>query len=476
MKAKNKKTTFICQISESCLKLVKCASGGKLKKEFIDLETESLPLALDDLQLTEKFNHALMRMGYRNNPIIISLGRSYVTCRYLKVPSEIPEEISQIAYLQAAKFLPYPQEELISGYEVISTDKQGYSFLNLIIAHKAQIERYLKIFKELNTLTPTIVISSFGLSYLYSYLKEQKPDAAPVMVVEFDALTAEAAVVFRNKLLFSRSFKLNRLMPDWEKIFTEELNKTQGLYLKENQEKPPDRILIFNSGKISEEAIAALKKQISLPIESLFYLKKLSIAEKIIQPISLSDNSFASLFGSGLEEIPTSLNLLPHEIKNDYKKLSLQKEYLRLASLAIAAILIFTLAMIKNFDNKTGYLADLKIELGKISKQAEPLEAMEKHLRFTDSRLQEKPAILDILYQLHQIIPGEVSLTDFNYEKNNQIILNGQTNELNSVFQLVSKLENSEAFKSFKIKVRHATQRKTQLNESVDFEIACLKE
>ena len=82
---------------------------------------------------------------------------------------------------------------------------------------------------------------------------------------------------------------------------------------------------------------------------------------------------------------------------------------------------------------------------------------------------------VEILTGLYQVIPEQITLSGFTYNQGKELVLAGQTQELNSVFGLVSQLEGSVVFKKFNIKIRYATQRKLRDAEIVDFEIICLK-
>jgi Tfp pilus assembly PilM family ATPase len=59
----------------------------------------------------------------REESFIVSHQR--VSSRYLKLPSRNRKEIEAIIYLQAAKILPYPGQEIIFGYQVVDTDRAG---------------------------------------------------------------------------------------------------------------------------------------------------------------------------------------------------------------------------------------------------------------------------------------------------------------------------------------------------------------
>ncbi len=103
------------------------------------------------------------------------------------------------------------------------------------------------------------------------------------------------------------------------------------------------------------------------------------------------------------------------------------------------------------------------------------LEEIEKRFGLLENRLRQKPTSLDMLYEINQIMPRQISLLYLNYEENNRITLHGQTQEINAVFMFVSALEKSQTLKGFGVKLRYATQKNTQLGEIVDFEIACSK-
>lgn len=470
MKVKNKKEAFICQITENSLKLVKYLINAK--REFIGLGVEALPNDADDKSLTEKLNQALKRLGYNNNPLVISLPRKHATCRYLKIPAAAPQEIERIINLQASRYLPYSATELITAYQAISTDKDGYSDINLVIVHKDVIERYLKIFRQLKIKDFKIVLSSFGLCNLYSYLE---PGLEPVMLIDLDFPQVELAINSADKLLFSRSFKMNGQEENWQRLITEEINRTKDAYLKDIQNKEPVKILLFGATKFTQKLKEGIDGKIAMPVEISPYWEKLPAAENFKRDILNTDCSLASLIGLGIKDVPESLNLLPQEVKITSHRISRRKEFSKTALLIGGIVFIAGLGLAKNLDNKALYVKQLKLELKKIEKDAKPLEELEKRFSFMSKQLQKKPSALDLLYELHQSTPGQITLVNFSYEEDGQIILRGQTPELNQVFSFVAKLEKSPVFKNFNIKVRYATKKKTGSGEIVDFEIVCAK-
>jgi len=474
IKHKKKNSIFIFQITESAIKVIKCLLTGGSKREFVGLELETIASDIDDRKLSEKINKIFKKLEYNLNPVIVSLPRSHVTCRYLKVPAQIPQEIEKIASLQASRYLPYPAEELNCGFQIIQADKEGYSEINLVIVHKSAIERYVNIFKELKTPKPTAVLSCCGLCNLYHYLRPQKD--GPVMILDVDSKQVELAITSQEKLLFSRYFKITNSSPNWQNIFIDEINKTREVYLKEVAKEPPDKIIIFNTGKNFRGLAGILKQQMNLSAEELSYSEKINIPKELLNRISSSDYSFASLMGLCLEDVSDYLNVLPLEVKEAAKSVSRRRELLRTILYILGTIFILSLGLARNLDNKKLYLKRLKTELNKIAQDGQPLEEMERSLRFLEKHLEQKTSSLEALYEVHQIMPQELSLSNFSYEADRGIILRGQTQELNSVLNFVSGLKKSLVFKDLDIKVKYATKRKTTSGAVIDFEIVILKD
>ena len=450
MSSKSKNAIFICQINEDIFKVAKVYNGQK--REFTDLAIEPV----------EKLNLTFQKLGFNHHPITICLSSKYATSRCLKIPTHSREEIERIVSLQAPRYLPFPANELITGYQILSTDKEGNTHINLTIVHKDIIERQFKFFSALKPAKIKIFLSPYGLANLYNFLNLQ--DSGSVMVIDIDSQQAEFAVISRKKFLFSHYFKLDRNQPNWENALIFEINKTHDAYLKEAIAEPAGKIVILDAGNIGQGFTETLKKQATLPVEILSYPQKIKVLENI---------SFTALFGLGLADLEESLNLMPLAIKEEAKNLTYSKERNSIILLVCGIIFILSVSLAKSLTNKSTYLERLKAELNKISPQAQSLEEIEKRFQLLETRIQKKPSSVDVLYELHQISPNSVHLVNLIYEEDEQLILRGSTQELSSVFQFATQLEKSVVFKNFNVKVRYATKKQTQKGEIVDFEITC---
>jgi Tfp pilus assembly protein PilN len=295
------------------------------------------------------------------------------------------------------------------------------------------------------------------------------------MLVDIDVPNIEVAVTARQKVLFSRYFKLDRSQPDWRSVFVDEIIKSQDAYLKEVQGGPITKVVILGKDNFRQEFAQTLREQAQFAVESLSLDKKIDMPENIRNKLTGIEASFFNLLGLGLGTQEDSLILLPLELKGEARRRVYNRRHLKTVLWLAIIIILWAITTAKNLDNKARYLALLKGEVNKLAKEARPLEDAEKRFKILENRNAKQVLILDMLQELYRILPQAISLNTLSYDENNQIILRGQTAELNSVFSFVAQLEGSAAFKRYNIKVRYATKKKIQTGEIVDFEIVCLK-
>ncbi|MDD5531129.1 MAG: PilN domain-containing protein [bacterium] len=466
-------TVFLCQITESQVKVIKCLISCISKRKFAGLEVEAISPNVDSKELSEKLSRIFKRLGYNNkDDVIVSFPSNKLTCRYTKIPSGKAAEIENIISLQAPKYLPYPANELATGYQILSVDKGGYASINMIIAQKDAVEGYFRMFRELGIKKLKVIPSSFGLVNFYDYIKPKQHGV--MIVINISPPHVELAISFNRKLLFCRYFKFERSLPGWEGVFISEINKTRDTYLKETNGGAPEKIIVIGASDICKEFSQLLEDQAGLAVEALSY-DDIGFTKEFLDKILASNSLFAGIIGLGLEDSEESLSLFSQELKEARRRSAQRKLRLRSTALISGIILMLGLGASKNLDNKTLYLKRLKIEVNKISKEAIPLEQMEKRLYIMEKRLQKKPSSLELFSEIYRIIPDQVSLIALNYDDPNRITLRGQASELVHVFMFASQLEKSPFFKGFDIKVKYAAKNKADAEENVGFEITCFQ-
>jgi len=470
IKDTNRGTVFILQIEDDLLKILKINSKSTAVK-FTRKEDIKIAGGIENSDLAIQVRILLRKLDYRNQPLIFCLPRKLATCHYLKVPSKKSDEIENMIAYRAPRLLPYEISELITGYEIIRTDNQGYSHINLTIIHRKIIDKFTQLFNESGAKITFFALSPYGTSNLFFYDNQRRKELA--ILIDADLNRTEVAVVRQEKLVFSRSFKTPQSGADLESSFLDEIEKTCDSYKKETGIELPENVYVFAEQKLAEQLIKILVKDGSKASMGQ-YSKKITPQSGSEYTLLDSKNSYVSLLGVALKRLPQSLNLLPLSLKKEMQKADRLKEILGTAFFLCLILAVWFLAGSKNFENKRQHLRNLEDQLQELKSEAAPLEQMERRLRILRKQSEERIPIIDFIYGTYNNIPEGVYLRNLILENQELLILKGEAPELNKVFEYVSRLEKSSTFKAYEVKVKQATK-KNDAAALISFEIICQK-
>ncbi|MFA5118161.1 MAG: pilus assembly protein PilM [Candidatus Omnitrophota bacterium] len=473
MKAKAKNQIFVCQVIENTVRVLTCAPERTGPFDFTALEVIALPAdeGADEKKIAQTLAETLKKLGFQRQEIILSFPRANTTCRYLKFPTNIPEEIDKMLSLQASQYLPYPTQELITAYQVIDQDKNGFTLINAVIAHAESVKRSLRIFNNLKYSKLSLILSSYGINNLFCALFPRETD--PVMLLDIDGQQVELIVTGNGKIIFNRYFKLSGDSSFWKNLLREEILKTQDAFIKEIGRPAPQKMVCLGTKQSLARINEMLDEQSIASCEMRLFPDKLRLSDAVNEVLSQTPFSYAGLFGLGKSEPEESLKLIPQDIKSVHKRLTRRSEYIRVSLMTLGIIFMVGAGINKFLATKADYLTRLKNELSKLEAQAKPLEEIDTRLKILASRAEKRLSSLQVFYELNKALPGAISLTSFTYEENSQIILHGQAQTLSIIFEFVSQIEKQPVFKNFTVKVKYATQNKSQTGDIVDFEITC---
>lgn len=458
MNLKTRNRLIIAGLADDCLKFLSVAKRGR-SLDFIDVVSFDLEHGHTHEYLRELVGRYLRKEDCGGCPIIISLPRSDASLKLVKVPSESKEEISRIISLHASTYLPCPPDRVCVSHEVVSSDAAGYSHVNLAVVNKDIIERYRGLLDGLSAGKPRVILSSFGLSWLYNHF--YPGDSEDVVFVDADRSLTEICALSKGRLSASRYFKQDCLRPEWKEMF-----------LKEMPLAAPAKIVITGGAYIDGLA-QAVKDRTGLKIEVLSYIDKF----RAFREYGMKDCSFASLLGVALHKrIEAPFIFMSAEEKKKEEKRS---GALKLAKfLVLLLIFVFALSAALNFDikNKEAYVIKIDREMDGIKSEARKLERMKARIDLFSSRPSGKSLILGILSGIYEAIPDAVSLSGFHYDAGEtKTVLRGEARGIDSVFLFVSRLEGLSVLKGYKVKLNYATNKKTSQGEITNFEITCLK-
>ncbi|MFH1655813.1 MAG: pilus assembly protein PilM [Candidatus Omnitrophota bacterium] len=465
----DKGITTVLEITQTHVKLIQAKSKptGKIissleVREISEITNEAVAKTIKGLISESKIEP---------DNLICIIPRSSTIVRNLRLPSHDPSEIEDMLDFQIKQQIPYAQEDIISDYINISKDVKGYSDVLLVTAHKSVVERYLKILRLVGIDPEIFSLSSMGVNKWYNL--SGRPDDQAVLLVNIDSVVSDLCFCSEGNLIFSRSvsFGLNDINNEKLEGFIEQIHLTLATYRKEKNNPDISKIVLITQSDKLIELSGRLKSEFSLPVEKFNPLDKIS--KDLVSEASenLENISLTASLGLALSEQEAQLNLLPDEVHDKQKARSLNKELVRSCAFLALAIILASIAVSLNIYKKQNYLKQIEAALEEIKPSVKMAEQATQKLSLIRKHLTATDTSIDIIYELYNILPAQMSLNVFSLDEQDNITLQGVSNQMSDIFSFQSSLEKSTHFKN--VEVKYASKRRTREGEMTDFRITC---
>lgn len=416
--------------------------------------------------------------------LTVSLPRHKVAVRFLRFPSVNEKEIAGMVSLQSAKELPYSKEETISDYFIIERTKDGYAKVALVIVHQDVVKGYLDIFKKAGLEPERITFSTEAiLTWFRLALRPEKPSANSLLV-DIDSDNTDIAVFSNSTLVFTRGltwgFRQLQGQPNSREKLAREIRSTIDGYVRQTPLGPSGQEKQGKIGQIflgpTAEAIEGLnpflQQEFNQPCEMLVPMKNLTYKKGISFVHEKTEFSLLRVLGAALGEKTKAFNLLPAQLKGRRQLRLKRKKIGKISFLSLGVVLVILLILAKNFYDKQVYLYYLIREVNKTAPLAKQVEDMLKKINLIERRRKISASSIDILRELHTVVPAKIFLSSFGYdEPDRTVTLQGSSDNMAEIFSFINILERSELFKN--VQLKYVSEKKAKATGLTDFKIEC---
>ena len=165
---------------------------------YCSLSTESPPVKLSwiDGEIKDIYG----RINYTDPKVVLAISHQKATSRYLKVPSKDTKEIEKMIALQVSKSLPFSIDEIVIGYQIVDTDEEGFSSVNLVVVNKAVVESYLSLMRQGNIDVDSVFLSTYGLQQILNLNLKETTDS---ILINIESPQLEIAVSIFLRVVIS---------------------------------------------------------------------------------------------------------------------------------------------------------------------------------------------------------------------------------------------------------------------------------
>lgn len=455
------------------LELEKNPQGGKIL-DFLEFHIQPEESKSQEETIAKSLKEIWIKKDFKNKSVISVLPRYLCSVKYITLPSQDYQEISQMFPFEAEKGFPFSLTKFELGLAIQKILPNKNSRILLAAIEKNIIEKHLHQLEKANLVVERVGLSSLALSKAYLY--EEKENAA---LVHLGEAATEINIIHQETLAFTRSFPIagkhltEALMSDlnltreeaeklklegswpkdknlsrveeWYKRLRLEIKQTMKVFLEDYPQAILNQIIISGGGSKLSGLKEKLNASLNLPI-SFFPSKKAQASLAAKKDFLENTHLFPIALGLGLEEDEVHpLNFIPQDFQRKIEQKEKQKKIVFVALATLGLLLLLEISLALGLLWQTGRkkiiqrnLAELKPEATEVMERREEIKLLEAYLK--------EFSPLEVLKNLSQVIPESILFTRLSLDKDGKGEITGLTLDHSEVSELIKNLEKSSQF------------------------------
>jgi len=454
----------------ACFKYV----AGTLK--VAALGRESLE-GVDASVWADKLGGVLSSMGVRKARSCCVIPSNIVTTKNIEIPSLDREEIRSIIDLQAGRHTPYSREEILIGYISIGVFQRNYTKVLLIIANREVIKSRLTACEQAGLYVEKVLFAPECCAIFYARLLNLTPADSPVGIIDLGHAATDFLIGHNNTVVTCRSIpvgmkELSGGGASAMSRLTDEIGKSLESYHNEDINSLPSRYIVTADSAVARDLQSALKTRLNAEVDIQSFHQMMSPDESGPAGQAFSEeDSFASLTAAAslLNDPQVQVDLMPVEIRNQ-RSIEEQGRQVILSGIFAMIFLVlicgmfFTKIYFRNI-----YLDKIKRHYVLNQYVVVQLDKIAHRTRIIKDYLADRMVALDVMKELYRLIPEEMYLQNIFLDETGQVNIQGISESMSTVFDVVKALEDSELFKN--VKTRSTTAKKDRGKDAAAFDI-----
>ena len=460
------------KVTPSGLEVIRCFSEKvNLKQKMKAEEREGL--------LLEAIKRLLANNKVKISSLAVGLPRHLAVARYISLPSTDEKEIEEMVRYEAERHIPFAIDKVEISYQIIRKSAEESELL-LVALKKETLNEHLSLLKKAGLMPEVIDLIPFAAFNSFYYGRSETGGAVTCLLnVSGEAI--DISIVRAGSLCFTRGVIIN----GWEREevsryerLVDEIKRSLEAYIREdNNNSRPELIILSGDIEVvcDNELEVVLSERLGLRVEKANAFRNLSFNIPGAVPQAVA-SSMPVAVGLALREAVKNrmeVNLLPAKMVKEREKKKRErffKNFILFIGLSGFLIAVFSFGQ---FYLKEARLKELERRISEVKPLATEAKMMREQVELIGSYKKNKGLCLEILRELSlvEIVPKDVYLTGFVFEKDGVVIIRGLTVSHSVVSQMVTNLHKSEYFQN--VERKYSRAKKVDDKTLVEFELNC---
>ncbi|MBI3088240.1 MAG: pilus assembly protein PilM [Candidatus Omnitrophica bacterium] len=453
---------IVVELTRTSLRLLDAevtARGLRVRQLKIEpLQGEAAPELLQRLLQGTRTSHA---------QALLVLPREQTFTRTVTLPSDDPDELTEMVRLSEKTQFPSPTDRLVMDFQVIRK-AEGRSAVQMVACQRDLVERQLTLMRRTGLEPQALIPSAWALAAWYRWVGRSLRLSEPVMVMNVDRDRTDLALILDGHVVGSRS--LGHGEAEWASgqvtdRLGQELDQTLAGLGRELPGMDLRAIVLTGVGPL-ETWRESLTKRFALPV-----VIRRQDGCGVPQPDGMPPVSLAVLFGLLVGDPGRAVNLLPPEVRQAQRAQRRLRDLAVTGSLAIAGLSLCLGALSAAISRQQRIQAVVAQRLQEQQPRATWVAHRQGDLRALEELWAARRRTAAALAGLLGAAPEGMRFQHVSVDRarRDEAMIRGHTATLADLFGYMRQVERLGLWRS--VTLRSATPRQTPAHALVEFEL-----
>jgi type IV pilus assembly protein PilM len=461
-------------IGESAINAAHLRGIGANQK-VVGLARESLD-GIDPAQWDEKIRSILSGFRMKKPAAICVIPSAIVTTKNIEIPSLDKEEIRSIIDLQAGRHTPYSREEILISYVSVGVFQRNYTKVLLVIANRNVIKARLDACEMAGLRVEKVVFAPECIAKIYAELLNIDSKDDPLGIIDITHSATDFIVEHNQTVATCRNIPIGMrdLLAEGQagkERLVNELVQSLEVYRNEDINKMPARYVLTSDAPVTGDLMAMLQQRLNAEVRNFVYTKKiLQDPADVKMNAWMEDDSFVSAVSAAhLFHQDFQVDLMPDEVKNQRAIEDQGRQVIMAGIFSIILLLMICGSYLMKVYFRNIHLQKLREEYVLKRYVVVHLDKIAHRTRIVKDFLVTRMVSLDVIGEIYRIVPNEMYLQNIFLDEEGTINIQGISEAMSTVFNVVKALEDSKLFKN--VETRSTTATKDRGKDVAAFDI-----
>jgi len=457
---KNANEKFVVEVGEHFLKVVYYRLPNKVK--WVEHKAIS---GLDNKEISDAIREIFQEKGINASRGILCFPRNRLTIGTLHLPSVDKNEIVQMVEVNVSSQVPYPREEIIADWHVVSENEAGYADVILAVIQKSLVSEYFMVLAAAGLEIEGVEIASESIfGWFFAKEKEFTNFSKPCFILNIDygftdLILHSGKDIFMSHLI-SQGQKDLSADEEGAASFITELKQVMGMMPPSFLDVKLNKIFICGAEKYFDILEKKLTEEFNFEVTSI----------KIGRPFS-QGLSFTPLLGvvHGKRKKQFKFDIPELRIRKEWKRKV--KQFVYLSGILTYVFLISIAIFVSQVYKRKEYLERLRLEHKEVRSEARDLEVSFKKIRIVEDIKFIEGGPLYYLSRISEPASARCKIVDFKFTKKDKINIKGEASSMSDFYEFLSELEDLDIFSE--VEQRYTRKSRGSAEGKSEFEIVC---